>query len=54
MPIEVRELIIRTRIEEPLDARPVLTETWREEIRRGLVAQCVAKVLEALEQRRER
>ena len=54
MPVEVRELVIRTRVEEGRTSRRALTETDLEELKRTLVSRCVERVLEALEQRDER
>ena len=51
MPVEVRELVIRTRIEANRPASPGLTETELQELKHTLVARCVERVLEALEQR---
>jgi Family of unknown function (DUF5908) len=53
MPIEIRELVIRARVEPPSSA-PSAHAAASEEERRDIVAECVEQVLEILRRREER
>ncbi|MEM9903565.1 MAG: DUF5908 family protein [Cyanobacteria bacterium P01_D01_bin.44] len=56
MPVEVRELIIRTTVVNPSgeDASESATSSGEDSIENSIVAACVAQVLKILERKRER
>ena len=54
MPIEIRELVIRARVEPPSSAPPAQPPDRAGDERREIVAECVEQVLEILRLREER
>lgn len=54
MPIEIRELVIRARVEPPAAAPAAAAPEGGADERRDIVAECVEQVLEILRLREER
>lgn len=52
MPIEIRELVIRTTLENPLNT--VRDPQGDEQVRKAIVKECVTQVLERLQEQHTR